>query len=541
MSPSRKSKKKPQKSSRKTEKKSSRRIAKLRKKPASVREAAIKTDLDYMKIALDEMTKSRSEHGFSKTDPLVGAVLVAANGKELGRAHRGNYAAGDHGEFTLLKKKLKGTDARGSSIFVTLEPCSTRNPPKLPCAHRIVESGIARAVIGIKDPNPQIFGNGERYLREHGVKVEFFPTDLANEIRRQNRSFLTQYENPPKKEGERQTEFQVATFEETAPVPHTDVNDLSKEAIWKYLESCKLNLAVPSDELWSHFLKLGFLVQNPEGQLIPTTAGMVVFGENPDRFISQCKIKADRLVGTPGDGTLPEQVAGDGQAEITGPLSRVIDEVERFFNRHVAKVPRIEGSKRVYVPEYPWRAVREAVVNALVHRSYRAGLNIVFRMYRDRIVIKSPGLPPNPLTLEKIRSGDAESYRRNPRIADSAFQLRYMEERGNGIPAMRKLLSEHGLAEPQFDEEAGFFVVTLPGRELAPIEIKTSREILAQLNSRQEQLLKVLDAQKKMAPIEWAEKAGISRPTANLDFRRLASLGLVEKKGKGRSTYYVLK
>jgi len=126
-----------------------------------------------MEIAVEEMLKSRSEHA-SKVDPLVGAVLVGADGKELGRACRGKLRDGDHAEFTLIERYLRDKNLDGASLYVTLEPCTRRRPPKKPCAEHVVASRIGRVFIGMTDPNPDICGRGIQYLLNHDVEVQFF-------------------------------------------------------------------------------------------------------------------------------------------------------------------------------------------------------------------------------------------------------------------------------------------------------------------------------------------------------------------------------
>ena len=86
-------------------------------------------DRKFMERAIKEMLKSRGEHS-TKVDPLVGAVLGSSKGRIMGTAHRGNLRSGEHAEFTLLDKKLIGTDVAGATLYVTLEPCTTRNSPK---------------------------------------------------------------------------------------------------------------------------------------------------------------------------------------------------------------------------------------------------------------------------------------------------------------------------------------------------------------------------------------------------------------------------
>src|SRR3954447_10194696 len=92
----------------------------------------------FMREAIKEIRQSKPEH-VGKADPMVGAVLVDRTGKIIGRAHRGKYGTGDHGEFTLLEKA--GVRIPPDAVlYVTLEPCTKRGPRKTPCADRVIAS-----------------------------------------------------------------------------------------------------------------------------------------------------------------------------------------------------------------------------------------------------------------------------------------------------------------------------------------------------------------------------------------------------------------
>lgn len=132
-------------------------------------------DKDYMKMAI-EIAKL----GIGKTspNPMVGAVIVK-NGRIIGQGYHERY--GDlHAERNALKNCVE--DPKGSTIYVTLEPCChTGKQP--PCVEAIVEAGIARVFVGGRDPNPKVSGKGNSYLRSHGVEVtEDFMRKECDEI-----------------------------------------------------------------------------------------------------------------------------------------------------------------------------------------------------------------------------------------------------------------------------------------------------------------------------------------------------------------------
>lgn len=120
-------------------------------------------DERWMRRALEE---ARRGEGLTRPNPPVGAALVK-NGKLILCGHH-RVAGGPHAEALVLREA--GARARGATLYVTLEPCSTqgRTPP---CTGAILESGVARVVVAARDPNPRHAGRGLRLLRRHGVEV----------------------------------------------------------------------------------------------------------------------------------------------------------------------------------------------------------------------------------------------------------------------------------------------------------------------------------------------------------------------------------
>lgn len=147
-------------------------------------------DEELMRLAVAEAAKCVPEPGGAR--PRVG-VVVARAGELLCSAYRGEITAGQHAEYTALEGKLSASTLAGATLYTTLEPCTTRQHPKVPCAERIIQRKIGRVLIGILDPNPLISGRGFRRLRQANIPTELFSAPFMAQVEELNREFMSHY------------------------------------------------------------------------------------------------------------------------------------------------------------------------------------------------------------------------------------------------------------------------------------------------------------------------------------------------------------
>jgi ATP-dependent DNA helicase RecG len=272
-----------------------------------------------------------------------------------------------------------------------------------------------------------------------------------------------------------------------------------------------------------------------------TAAGFLLFGQRPANRFPQCEILADAYDAARASGR-PK-----GQTTINGPLPHALNQALKFIDDHTFHPRRVVGLNNLRLDEYPASALREAMVNAVAHRSYDDRSRKVFvRVFNDRVEISSPGYPPQPLTLAKLRRGGYRPCSRNPLIAQTLATLGVMEQRGSGFARMHDAMLNHGLDEPKISQEDGFFVVTLLGpagnyeRLTVPAGVTgpITPAVEAQLSERQREMVALLTAGEQLTSRRCEREFGVTRDTAARDFNVLINLGIAEKTGRGRSVSY---
>jgi ATP-dependent DNA helicase RecG len=192
----------------------------------------------------------------------------------------------------------------------------------------------------------------------------------------------------------------------------------------------------------------------------------------------------------------------------------------------------IEDLQRREIWEIPFDAIREAVLNALIHRDYMVHGMIQIRVYDDRMTIDNPGGLMEGLTVSHLLEDSHQSLLRNPMLAEIIYFTRLIERWGTGTIRMRDACRIDGVPDPEFTAAPFAFTVTF--RRLAN---STNKQPVA-LSKAEAAILAIAEMEKQITTRLCAERLHISRPYAWQILNKLVDRGLLEPHGEGRSRSY---
>ena len=382
---------------------------------------------------------------------------------------------------------------------------------------------------------------------EHKYKRFHDREDLKPAIRKALLSILqNRFQLTPTKVEESDSEHQIekASGFELVAIEGLAVDCLDDAAVADLIEAVVAPKSRNLDDAGERALAMrGLAIRRPEKPSIVNRAACLLFHPQPATQFPQCEILADAYE--------EPKISGRpiGQQTINASLLKAVRQALAFIDKHSFHPRRVVGLNNVRLDEYPEKALREVLINALAHRDYEdATRKIILRLFSDRIEVASPGYPLKPLTIARLEKGNYRPCSRNPLITQTLALTGQMEQRGTGFARMRDAMLNHGLDAPDLSRADGYFIVTLPGPNGDYERIRVTGEVAgpvtpaieAQLNDRQKKILLEVQASGSVTST-WCQKAfGVVRDTAHRDLTALLDLNLIEKIGKGRGVRYVL-
>lgn len=258
-----------------------------------------------------------------------------------------------------------------------------------------------------------------------------------------------------------------------------------------------------------------------------TNAGILLFAKEPQRYFHNAVIKIGKFISD------TDIISSD---IIEGNLFQQLDSaMDILKTKYLISKISYEGIHRREILEYPYEALREAILNAIIHRSYIGSSAIQIRVYENHLLIMNEGKLPPEVPLEKLKTNHI-SKPGNVLLAETFYKAGLVETWGRGTLKIIEQCKEAGLPEPDFNEDTGVITVTFYKNKLASLDLSS-----LDLNERQIKAVEYLKENGKITNKEYQKINDISKPTATRDLSELVKLKIINKIGKrGEGTYYIL-
>ncbi len=332
---------------------------------------------------------------------------------------------------------------------------------------------------------------------------------------------------------------------DAALVPDTTLADLQPEALADYRQS-RAEASPDAAELrWtdSELLQaLGCIRQSSgaDSAWQPTVAGLMLFG-TPQALRRCFPMTRVDYIRVPGREWAPEPGRRFDSVELRDPLFRLIRRAQATVLDDLPKAFSLaEGDlQRRDIPAIPLAVIREAIVNALMHRNYRVHSPVQIIRYSNRIEIRNPGFS----LKAREHLGEPGSQQRNPRVAAVLYDTRFAETKGSGIRVMRDAMRAAGLTPPLFESDRGqdLFVARYSLHHFLGPEDMAWLAGFKHLHLSDDDA-KALVFVREFRVIDnaaYRDLLGLDTLTASQALRRLRDAGLLEQKGRGSATFYL--
>jgi len=484
----------------------------------------------YMKLAIETMKKSVDELNKDAPSPRVGAVLVFPDGT-YETAYRGEFREGDHAEYTLLDKKFRTRDLSNCWLFATLEPCGpkARKFPKLCCAERIGNARIKKIWYGVQELNSKAKGGKKLLEEEYKAEVLPFDQDLHREILAFNKDFNDWVEEETRKQKEA---LKTVRGPLQNAIKNTDVSFLSKDALELYISRTKRKFAYNSDELKNDLISKDLLeVDEKTGEVRPTGDCILLFGKNPRDKFPQASVKAKVDY---GGGQKPDAESFDDA------LVLVPDQVKEWVKKVIPESMDRSDFTSKKVSHFPPDVIREAIINAIIHRDYsKRQAKVELEITPEKIEVRSPGEPVSPNTLKDLQYFTAISQTRNPELAYIFNLMGFMEETGVGMDIYRTMRQIHELPIPMIRYEKNNLVVTFL-RSDEDLENVLPKDLVNKLKPNELKTYEIIREKRTLSKSDFAKLSGLPDRTAERLLKKFVDLGLLLKRDSGPATKYII-
>ena len=286
------------------------------------------------------------------------------------------------------------------------------------------------------------------------------------------------------------------------------------------------------DEITDRLIETGLALRK-DGGVVLSVAGALHLLDDPTRIGVRAFIDLRRFDDDSAEPNRTWRVVGSVAEQIERATASILDEL--------GSTSVVIGVQRVEIPKLPPAVLREAIANAVAHRSYEnAGSAVRVELRPDRVSIVSPGRLPEPVTIENLRVQQAA---RNEAVLDLLRRLGLAEDLGLGIDRMQDGMQAEMLQPPEFEEDDASFMVTLPlGGAVTPRERAWVRNLIdqGQLDSRSAPVLVHAAREGAVTNSDVRGLLGIDSVNARGILQNLVEAGIVEQRGERGGAQYVI-
>ena len=314
------------------------------------------------------------------------------------------------------------------------------------------------------------------------------------------------------------------------PLESATLNDIDILSVRKFIKMAfkinRLSLDAEEDELSTILYNLKLVDENSKFK----NAAILLFGKNTPHYFSSVSFRIGKFGNSHHDLKFQDVIEGN----IFEMPEKVMDILK---SKYLTMPIRYEGIQRIEELEYPEEALREAILNAIIHRDY-TGVHIQLSVYDNKIILWNPGSLPSEINIDRLKEKHP-SIPRNRLIADIFFKAGYIEAWGRGIHKIVTEFLNAKLPEPLFENYAGGVQVTLP----KDLDKDLDRDLNKDLDNRaltnnQIQILNEIEKNKDITQIELSRVIGINDKNIRNNIKKLKELGFIERIGNTRTGYW---
>ena len=301
----------------------------------------------------------------------------------------------------------------------------------------------------------------------------------------------------------------------------TNIGSLDEKALQKFLTESKRSYKPGSKEFLQELKEMELLEYDDNTkQFLPTGNAILLFGKAPRNKFPQAAVKAKVRY---SDGKT-------GAETFNSALVLIPDQIEEWLKKILPASIDRSKFKAEQVPIFPVEVIREAIINALVHRNYAIdGAKIQLEVFPDRIIIKSPGEPVPPITIESLNNFTATPYSRNKKITLIFNEMDYMEESVVGMDTFRSIREKYRLPLPVFNYD-GINTVVSFARTLEALR-DIGKEAFKELTKEEQEGYEWIKIMIEVSAKEYTTHFGVTPRTTSRHLGKMLDFKLIKTNG----------